>query len=159
MKFTKKSRIDSTERGSPMDVDDQSTAICHLHYQETNQWFTTTNVSLHLVRLGQAWMNDGGGGLVLPSSGNTVNRTYNNGSDTTIDSIDYDPTVPQLQHDTKFISQLEEGEYTAWKMKVGMWSSEDIRQLRSEYVEEEERLKNKWHLWMLLKRGWEWIRR
>ena len=162
MKFTRKASVDSTDKGSPMDVDDQSMAICHLHYQETNQWFTTTNLSLQLVRLGQAWMNDGSGGLVLPSSDNTVNRTNNNGSDTTIDSslvIDYDSTVPQLQHDAKFVSQLEEGEYTAWKTKVGMWSSEDIRQLRSEYVEEEERLKNEWRLWTLIERGWEWIRK
>jgi hypothetical protein len=156
----------------PAAVDDESditTIICHLHYQESStQWFTTTNVSLQLVRLGQAMLTPGGGSLVragipsssLSSSESSSNSSSsgkrnapNNGSMTNI-IINYNPTVKQLQQDTKFISQLEEAEYTSWKDKVGIWSNDELRQqLRREYVEEEERINKSW--WTVVKKGWQ----
>jgi hypothetical protein len=154
---------------SPAAVDDESdktTVICHLHYPESNQWFTTTNVSLQLVRLGQAMLTPGSGSLVragVPSplsssessssSSSSKRNVPNNGSLTNI-IINYNPTVQQLQKDTKFISQLEEAEYTSWKDKVGIWSNDKLRQqLRKEYVEEEERMNKSW--WMVVKKSWQ----
>ena len=70
--------------------------------------------------------------------------------------IDYNPTVKQLQSDTKFISQLEEAEYIAWKSKLGMWSSNHVRELRGEYIEEGN---SSWSIISLIKRGWDFVRR
>ena len=152
---------------SPAAVDDESdktTVICHLHYQESNQWFTTTNVSLQLVRLGQAMLTPGSGSLVRAgvlsppsssesSSSSSKRNAPNNGSLTNI-IINYNPTVQQLQQDTKFISQLEVAEYTSWKDKVGIWSNDERRkQLRKEYVEEEDRINKSW--WMVVKKSWQ----
>ena len=135
-------------------IDDQvgNSAICHVHYQQPKQWFTTTNASLEMVRKGQAWINSSGG--VIPSS--DVSR---DGSASNAPSVDSNPTVKQLQSDAKFISQLEEAEYSCWKSRLGMWSSDRVRGLRNEYFEEEEMLKNKWSVWSWIKKGWEWRRR
>lgn len=108
------------------DENDKTSVICHFHYQESNQWFTTTNVSLQLVRLGQAMLTPGGGSLVragVPSplsssessnssSSSGKRNSANNGSSSTNIIINYNPTVQQLQQDTKFISQLEEAEFS-----------------------------------------------
>jgi len=41
--------------------------------------------------------------------------------------------------DSRYIAQLEEAEFEAWRSREGMWSSDEAReQLREEYVEEEE---------------------
>lgn len=149
------------------DENDKSSIICHLHYQElSTQWFTTTNVSLQLVRLGQAMLTPGGGSLVRavssPSSSSEGSNSSsgksnapNNGSLTKI-IINYNPTVKQLQQDTKFITKLEEAEKFSWKDKVGIWSNDEIRQqLRKDYVEEEERMNKSW--WMVVKKGWKKI--
>ncbi len=124
------------------------TAICHLHYQQKNQWSASTSASLELVRLGQAWINCGG--VVAPLS----SVDDRNGS-----ILNFNPSVKQLQDDAEFISELEKVEYSSWKSKAGMWSSDHNRRLRKEYTEEEERENNKWNVRTLLKRGWEWIRK
>ena len=145
----------------------QNTAICHLHYKQPKQWFATTNAALEMVQKGEAWIN--ASGMVVPLSNidadvkdNTKedpsNRRRGESSDSSI-IIDYNPTVKQLQSDTKFISQLEEAEYTAWKSEIGMWSSNQVRELRNEYIEEENLKKNSWSIITLIKRGWDFVRR
>ena len=137
----------------------QNTAICHLFYKQPKQYFwQTTNAGLEMVQRGEAWTS----GVAVPLStiedkGSSANKPKANESTTTI--IDYHPTVKQLQNDTKYISQLEEAEYTAWQSKIGMWSSKQIREIRKEYVEYEEEEKNKWSLMSLLKRGFDFVRR
>ena len=145
----------------------QNTAICHLHYKQPKQWFATTNAALEMVQKGQAWIN--ASGMVVPLSNidadvkdNTKedpsNRRRGESSDSSI-IIGYNPTVKQLQSDTKFISQLEEAEYTAWKSKLGMWSSNQVRELKKEYIEEENLKKSSWSIISLIKRGWDFVRR
>ena len=142
-----------------------STAIiCHAHYRQPKQWFTTTNIALEMVQLGQASINSCG--MVVPlSDTNSNSRDVEQQTSTAIiittTTDNFNPTVKQLQQDTKFLSQLEEAEYTAWKEKKGMWSStlNNRELLRMEYVEEEEYEKNQWSVWGLVKRGWEWLRR
>ena len=140
-----------------------STAICHVHYRQPKQWFTTTNIALEMVQLGQASINSCG--MVVPlSDTNSNSRDVEQQTKTAIiitTTDNFNPTVKQLQQDTKFLSQLEEAEYTAWKEKKGMWSStlNNRELLRMEYVEEEEYEKNQWSVWGLVKRGWEWLRR
>jgi hypothetical protein len=122
-------------------------AICHLSYRKPNQWFSTTNLGLELVQKGQALVNQDG--LVIP------NETSDNNNTASFTLIDFNPTVKQLQQDSTFISQLEEAEFAAWKSKEGVWSSSQMRELRKEYVEEEEYLNSS--LWSRVKRGLSWI--
>ena len=119
-----------------------------------------------MVQKGQAWIN--ASGMVVPLSNidadvkdNTKDDPSNRRRESSDSSIiiDYNPTVKQLQSDTKFISQLEEAEYTAWKSKLGMWSSNQVRELRNEYIEEENLKKNSWSIITLIKRGWDFVRR
>ena len=149
------------EEGDRQDMDEdriQNTAICHLNYKQPKQYFwQTTNAGLEMVQKGEAWSS----GVVVPLSniedkGSKDNSTNVNES-TKI--IDYHPTVKQLQDDTKYISQLEEAEYTAWQSKIGMWSSKLNREIRKEYIEYEEEEKNKWSVLSLLKRGFDFVRR
>ena len=108
-------------------------AICHLSYRKPNQWFSTTNLGLELVQNGQALVNLDG---VIPR-----NETL----------IDFNPSVKQIQQDVEFISQLEQVEFAAFRSKEGLWSSSQMRELRREYVEEEEYLNS--NLWSRIKRG------
>lgn len=127
---------------SMMDESNIHSAICHLHYRKPNQWFSTTNLGLELVQRGQALVNQDG--LVIPT------KDDNNAA-----LIDFNPTVKQLQKDSTFISQLEEAEFAAWKLREGVWSSTQMRALRKEYAEEEAYLNSS--LWSKLKRGFSWI--
>jgi len=129
-----------TERSTPsllMDENSMHSAICHLNYRKPNQWFSTTNLGLELVQRGQALVNQDG--LVIPT------KDDNNAA-----LINFNPTVKQLQADSKFISQLGQAEFAAWKSREGVWSSSQMRELRKEYVEEEEYLKSS--LWSKIKR-------
>ena len=144
----------------------EHTAICHLHYHPPNSssWFTSTNnVSLEMVQSGQAWINPSGGVvplLPLPSVGKLTTEQNNIRQHTTTATLsNYNPTVKQLKEDTQFLNELEQAEYNAWKSRIGIWSSEDIRGLRAEYLAEEESRKTKWQFWSVVKRGWEWILR
>lgn len=140
----------------PVD-EDKSTAICHLHYRKADQYFTTTNASLELVKRGQAWINSCGMAIPLANDTNVNEIGGTVEQDTTI--TDFNPTVKQLQSDTKFMSNLEEAEYACFVSKIGMWSSQRARALKKEYVEEEESMKNKLStgLWNALTKGWNWI--
>jgi hypothetical protein len=140
--------VDSYKKDSAVSENVKRTAICHLQYQQPNQWFASKNASLELVRLGQAWINCVG---VVPPLSSVDDR---NGS-----ILNFNPSVKQLQDDAKFISELEKAEYSSWKSKVGMWSSDHNRPLRKEYTEEEERENNKLNVRALLKWGWEWMRK
>ncbi|EED86779.1 predicted protein [Thalassiosira pseudonana CCMP1335] len=140
-----------------------NTAICHLHYKQQSQWFTTTNAGLELVKRGQALVSSLG--MVVPLS--TIDNTTDtkpskddNENKNTTAIINFNPTVKQLQNDTDFIAELEQSEYSAWKSKVGMWSSSRMRELRTEYKEEEEHNNNKWStsVWKMVKKGLSWIR-
>jgi len=140
-----------------------NTAICHLHYKQQSQWFTTTNAGLELVKRGQALVSSLG--MVVPLS--TIDNTTDtkpskddNENKNTTAIINFNPTVKQLQNDTDFIAELEQSEYSAWKSKVGMWSSSRMRDLRTEYKEEEEYNNNKWStsVWKMVKKGLSWIR-
>ena len=71
--------------------------------------------------------------------------------------VNFNPTVKQLREDTQFLSKVEEAEYAAWKSKVGMWSTDEMRDLRTEYLAEEESSKTKWQIRSIIKRGWEWM--
>lgn len=126
----------------PMGESSMNSAICHLNYRKPNQWFSTTNLGLELVQRGQALVNQDG--LVIST------KDDNNAA-----LIDFNPTVKQLQADSTFISQLEEAEFEAWKSREGVWSSSQMRELRKEYVEEEEYLNSS--LWSRIKRGLGWI--
>ena len=136
----------------------QNTAICHLLYKQPKQYFwQTANAGLEMVQRGEAWTS----GVVVPLSniedkGSSESKPK---AKETTTIIDYHPTVKQLQDDTKYISQLEEAEYKAWQSKIGMWSSKHIREIRKEYIEYEEEEKNKWSVWSLLKRGFDFVRR
>ena len=154
----------------PIDEDMKSTVICHVHYRQPNQWFTSTNVSLELVKMGQAWVN--ASGMVVPLSapvtttkqsaqltkiyGSKRNHEENK-NDTHI--MNFIPTVKQLQKDAEFMSQLEQAEFSSWKSKVGMWSSPRARELRREYLEEEKLLKSRLSslsgFWGWLKKEWQ----
>ncbi|KAL7552638.1 hypothetical protein ACHAWF_015866 [Thalassiosira exigua] len=145
---------------SIQDEMNDTAAICHLHYRRPKQWFTTTNACLEMVKEGQACINSCG--LVIPSNGNVSRNASPSGeSEATMEITDFNPTVKQLQNDAQFMSDLEEAEYSAWNSKRGVWSSDRIRQLRRDYVEEEEILRNKWSTRIAgwAKRGWGWIRR
>jgi len=142
---TDSSSTNGTERSTSsllMDENGMHSAICHLSYRKPNQWFSTTNLGLELVQRGQALVNQDG--LVIPTK-----------DDDNAALIDFNPTVKQLQADSTFISQLEEAEFEAWKSREGVWSSSQMRELRKEYVEEEEYLNNS--LWSRIKRGLSWI--
>jgi len=137
----------------------QNTAICHLLYKQPKQYFWQTSIAgLEMVQRGEAWTS----GVVVPLSnieddiGSSENKPKTKESTTT---IDYHPTVKQLQNDTKYISHLEEAEYKAWQSKNGMWSSKHVREIRKEYIEYEEEEKNKWSVLSLLKRGFDFVRR
>lgn len=147
LKFTHKASANADNKYGPVSDDVKSTAICHLQYQQPKQWFTSKSASLEMVRLGQAWINYSG--MVVPVS--------SDGGGSII--VNFNPTVNQLHNDAKFISELEKAEYSSWKSKVGIWSSDHIWRLRKEYLEEEESSKNKWQVWNLLKRGWAWMRK
>ncbi|KAK1745791.1 hypothetical protein QTG54_003715 [Skeletonema marinoi] len=133
---------DQSTSSSMMDENNMHSAICHLNYRKPNQWFSTTKLGLELVQRGQALVNQDG--LVIPT------KDDNNAA-----LIDFNPTVKQLQTDSTFISLLEEAEFAAWKSKEGVWSSSQMRELRKEYVEEEEHLNSS--LWSRVKRGFSWI--
>lgn len=136
-----------TERAAsslPMDESGMHSAICHLNYRKPNQWFSTANLGLELVQRGQALVNQDG--LVIPTKDGDSNNAA---------LIDFNPTVKQLQADSTFISQLEKAEFEAWKSREGVWSSSQMRELRKEYVEEEEFLNSS--LWSRIKRGLSWI--
>ncbi len=150
------------------------TAICHLHYRKPDQWFTTTNASLEAVEKGQACVSKEG--MVLPPSCDGAgrdgydrdeddfesNRQSSNRSKNNTGATNYLPTIKQLQNDADFISRLEQAEYAAWKSKVGMWSSPELRAWRKEYVEEEEFSKkaiSMGNIWGWVKKGWHWLRR
>jgi len=135
-----------TTSSSMIDENNSHSAICHLSYRKPKQWFSTTNLGLELVQRGQALVNQDG--LVIPTSDN-------NDTTATFTLIDFNPTVKQLQQDSTFISQLEEAEFAAFKSKEGVWSSSQMRELRKEYVEEEEYLNDR--LWSRMKRGLSWI--
>ena len=140
----------------PSDGSIENTAICHVHYRKPKQWFATTNAALEMVQKGQACAS----GVVIPLSNVDDNDTKaSNRSKENTKIIDYDPTIKQLQNDTQYISQLDEAEYTAWKSKLGVWSSKQMRELRTDYVEESEKEQSRWLVWNMLKRGWYWIRR
>ena len=137
----------------------QNTAICHLLYKQPKQYFwQTTNAGLEMVQRGEAWTS----GVVVPLSNieddNGISKDKPNANESTTTIIDYHPTVKQLQDDTKYISQLEEAEYKAWQSKIGMWSSKHIREIRKEYIEHEEKERNKWSVLSLLKRGFDFVR-
>ena len=136
----------------PADDDMHNTAICHLHYRQPKQWFATTNAALEMTGKGQAWINSCG--MVVPLSSSAEDDISSNDNDTVV--TDFDPTVKQLQADSKFISHLEKAEYASWQSRVGMWSSDNNIGMRREYVEEEESVKR--GVWGWVKRGWEWIR-
>ncbi len=139
---------DANRREIPgSDIIKKNKAICHLHYQPPTSWFKYTNASLEMVQRGQACIHPNG--MIVSLSNSPRNHTI----------VRFEPTVKQLHDDTRFLSKLERAEYSSWKSKVGMWALEDYRCLRTEYLEEEEMLKNKWHIWSLVKRGWEWMRR
>lgn len=129
------------------------TAVCQVTYKKPNQWFNTTNVSLELVTSGQALISP----CVVPESDNTDDKKHKNS--TTI--INFNPSPKQLQQDAKFISQLEEAEYAAWKSKTGIWSLDKMRELRPEYTEEERYVSTllSTKVWNILKIGLGWIRR
>lgn len=148
---TTREKLASNQRDVPMDDDIKNSAICHFHYRQPKQWFTTTNAALEMTRKGQAWINSCG--MVVPLSNSDEDDITSSENDTVI--TDFDPTVKQLQSDAKFISQLEDAEYTSWQSRVGMWSSDNNRGMRIEYVEEEESVKG--GIWGWVKRG-EWIR-
>lgn len=127
----------------------QNTAICHISYQKPKQWFRSTNVSLELVASGQAIISS----CVVPESPKEQNDKTR--------ILNFNPTTTQLQNDAAFMSQLEEAEYNAWKSKLGVWSAERMRELKSEYTEEERHVSNQWStkLVNLLKKGWSLIRK
>jgi endonuclease YncB( thermonuclease family) len=147
------SRVSEKEEdGARLPISDdilQSTAICHVTYRTPKQWFQTTNVSLELVASGQALLSS----CVVPQSSDN--------SDDETKIINFDPTPKHLQNDAAFMTQLEEAEYTAWKSKLGVWSLEEMRELRMEYKQEEDYISNRWstRVWNALKSGWRWIRK
>ena len=127
----------------------QNTAICHIHYKQPKQWFATTNVGLEMIKYGEALTS----GVVVPLSDIDKDSGSIEAKESSAQIIDYHPTIKQLQNDTKFISQLEEAEYTSWKSRMGIWSSDDMRKLKSEYIEEEEEEENSsWSLWSMIKK-------
>jgi len=148
----------SEGRRLPMGDDIQSTVIGHLHYRKPDQWFTTTNASLEMVKQGQGWINSFG--MVVPLSKTvTPPHSHHNENETVV--ADFNPTVKQLHSDTDFMSRLEDAEYSSWESKVGMWHSDHRRHLRQEYVEKEEQVKNQWStgVWTAVKRSWAWWNR
>lgn len=126
----------------------QNTAICHIHYKQPKQWFTTTNVGLEMIKYGEALTS----GVVVPLSDIDKDSGSIEAKESSAQIIDYHPTIKQLQDDTKFISQLEEAEYTSWKSRMGIWSSDDMRKLKSEYIEEEEEENSSWSLCSMIKK-------
>jgi hypothetical protein len=162
--------VDDTNKRGSIDAmgDDQyvlkHTAVCHLHYHSPSSWFKSTNASLEMVQSGQAWMNPNGGVVPVPLSNvgkhSSVDKhNIREHTTTTTTLVNFNPTVKQLKDDSQFISKLEVAEYNSWKSKVGIWSIDDMRVLRSEYLAEEESTKMKWKLWSFVKRMWEWMRR
>mmetsp|Transcript_9034 Transcript_9034/g.18647 ORF Transcript_9034/g.18647 Transcript_9034/m.18647 type:complete len:519 (+) Transcript_9034:61-1617(+) len=168
--------VDESNKMPPSIIDDdvtKHTAICHLHYRTPNQWITTTNVTLEAVEKGQACVSKEG--MVLPLSFDMADCDIYSGDENVFESkeqyaktrnhapiTNYMPTIKQLQKDADFITRLEQAEYAAWKSKVGMWSSPELRAWRKEYVEEEELSKNAISMqnalsW--LKKGLNWLRR
>ena len=95
----------------------QNTAICHIHYKQPKQWFATTNVGLEMIKHGEALAS----GVVVPLSDSDKDSDSIEAKESSAQIIDYHPTIKQLQNDTKFISQLEEAEYTSWKSRMGIW--------------------------------------
>ncbi|KAL3794936.1 hypothetical protein HJC23_004313 [Cyclotella cryptica] len=142
----------------PLSDDGQSTAIGHVTYRKPKQWFHRSNVSLELVAAGQALLSSS----VVPQSLETRDDVDATTTITTITNtvLHFDPTPRHLQEDAAFLSLLEQAEYTAWKAKVGVWSSEKMRDLRMEYRVEEEYVSSRWstRVWNALRRGWGWIR-
>ncbi|KAL3763672.1 hypothetical protein ACHAWU_009096 [Discostella pseudostelligera] len=158
-------RLDTNTRDIVAIVDDniKHAAICHLHYHPSNSWFKSVNASLEMVRRGQAWMNPNGDVVALPPSNLRTSQFIDKahglhaGATTTATLVNFNPTVKQLRDDTQFLSKVEEAEYAAWKSKVGMWSTDEMRELRTEYLAEEESSKTKWQIRSIINRGWEWM--
>lgn len=156
-------RLDTNTRDIVAMSDDniKHAAICHLHYHPPNSWFKSVNASLEMVRRGQAWMNPNGDVVALPPSNlrnsQFIDKGLHAGATTTTTLVNFNPTVKQLRDDTQFLSKVEEAEYAAWKSKVGMWSTDEMRELRTEYLAEEESSKTKWQIRSIIKRGWEWM--
>ena len=93
-------------------------------------------------------------------SSSVVSQSSDSAEDeTTI--IHLDPTPKHLREDVAFMSLLERAEYEAWRAKLGVWSSESMRERRMEYQQEEEYLSSRWttRIWNLWKKGWEWKHR
>ena len=132
---------------------EEGSALCHVTYRKPNQWFSSTDIALEMVRLGHAVISSS----VVPKS---YEKNDEEQKDRTI-IINFNPTPKQLQHDAAFMSQLEEAEYAAWKSKTGIWSQDRMRALRPEYEEEERYVHNLWSTkaWNVLKKCWIWIRR
>lgn len=129
--------------------EEESTALCHVTYQKPNQWVSSTNLGLELITSGQTTMSS----TLIPESGKKERKAK---------IINFNPTTKQLQQDARFMSQLEEAEYSAWKSRIGIWSSQSTRELlRPEYKEEEIYVSNLWSTkaWKVMKMGWSWIRR
>jgi hypothetical protein len=141
------------------------TAICHLHFHPSNSWFKSINASLEMARRGQAWMNPNGDVVALPPpnlrTSHSIDKAHGrrDGATTAKTLVNFNPTVKQLRDDTQFLSKLEEAEYGAWKSKVGIWSTDEMRELRTEYLAEEDSSKTKWQIWSMVKRGCEWMMR
>ncbi|KAL9182543.1 hypothetical protein ACHAXT_013195 [Thalassiosira profunda] len=133
----------------PGDGESKETAIGHLHYRKPEQWISTTNASQEMVGQGEACLNPNG--TVVPLS-ETDDGDIDNESNTAI--ADFDPTVKQLQQDAAFVSRLEEAEYTAWKAKRGMWSSDRMRETKREYAEEAAAARGGWRAWARRGLGW-----
>ena len=123
------------QRDAEGESDEGHTAICHLRYTPSTHWFQSVDLGLQMVRKGQACISTG---TVVPLSGGE------NEHDAKQSISCFDPTVKQLQDDSNYMTQLEEAEYEAWKSRVGMWSSDEVRKQRKEYVEEEEESSSKW---------------
>lgn len=149
-----------TNKHSTSEDSIEHTAICHLHYHPPNSsWFTSTNASLEMVQSGQALINPNGDVVPLPLSCLGKQSTEQNVRQHTSTLLNFNPTVKQLKDDTKFLYLLEQAEYNSWKSRIGIWSSEDMRGLRAEYLAEVESSKTKWQFWSFVKRGWEWLLR
>ena len=132
---------------------EEGSALCHVTYRKPNQWFSSTDIALEMVKLGHAVISSS----VVPKSCEKNDQKSKN--ETII--INFNPTPKQLQHDAAFMSQLEEAEYSAWKSKIGVWSLENMRALKPEYEEEERHVNNLWSTkaWNVLEKCWSWIRR
>ena len=157
------------DRPMPLGAEMKNTAICHLRYRQPGKWFTKLNAGLELVTRGEACVSSSG--MVIPLSATTPEEsakqsTFNdqdkNETGNRAMVTNYIPTVKQLQNDTNFMSELEQAEYSAWKSKLGMWSSHHARELRREYAEEEEYSKRAFtasNVWGWMKKGWRWMRK